>query len=118
MLIEASFSESIDESFVSSTNFKVIDSVSGEIPGAVLYQTSSRRIALLISSSFDFASQEVVTATVSGNIESLFGLSLDGNSNGVGEGSPTDDFIWSFTVETVTGVDDEFGNISQEYSLS
>ena len=72
----------------------------------------------MISSSFVFASEEVVTVTLSGDIESLFGLSLDGNSNGVGEGSPADDFVWTFTVETITGVDDEFGNIPQEYSLS
>lgn len=118
VLIDAIFSESIDESFVNSANFSAVGSVSGDIPGIVLYQDAAQRLAILISNSFDFASEEVVTVTVSGNFESLLGLTLDGNSNGVGEGSPTDDFVWSFTIETIIGVDDEYGKIPQEYVLS
>ena len=114
--IDAALSERIqNESFALLT---AAGSVSGEIPGLVIYNDVAHGITLLIDNSFDFASEEVVTVTIPGNIRSLFGLTLDGNSNGVGEGSPTDDFIWSFTVETLTGVDDEFGNIPREYSLS
>ena len=87
-MIDANFSESIGESFVNSANFSAAGSVSGAVPGIVLYQEAPRRLALLISNSFDFASEEVVTVTVSGDFESLFGLSLDDNSNGVGEASP------------------------------
>lgn len=118
IFIDATFTENIDESFVNSENFSAVGSVSGTIPGNVLYVDEQMKIALFLDNSFNFVSDEVVTVTVSGDFESLFGLSLDGNSDGVGNGSPTDDFIWSFTVEPVTGIDNELGNIPQENSLA
>ena len=114
--IDATLSESIQDETFSLLNAD--GSISGEIPGSVLYNNATQTITLLISNSFDFASEEVVTVTIHGDIRSLFGLTLDGNLNGVGEGSPTDDFVWSFTIETVIGIDDEFRNIPQEYALS
>ncbi len=71
-----------------------------------------------MDNSFDFASDEVVTVTLSGDIVSFFGLGLDGNMNGISEGSPTDDFVWSFTVETIVGIEDDPNGIPKEYSLS
>ena len=45
VLIDVNFSESIDESFVNSANFSAVGSVSGDIPGIVLYQNAALRVA-------------------------------------------------------------------------
>ena len=116
-VIESVFSESIEEASANSSTFSAVGSVSGAIPGAVIYSSGAKKILLLVDGSFDFASEEVVTVTASGDILSLFGLGVDGDLDGESEGSPTDDFVWTFTIETITGIEDAIA-LPEEYSLS
>jgi len=115
--IDATFTEGVVADSLNSNTFFVEGSVSGLVPGLVLYSALTKRVTFIIDNTFDFASDELVTVTISGDLPSLFGLTLDGNLNGTSDGSPTDDFIWSFTVETITGVDDEIETVPDEYSL-
>ncbi len=52
---------------------------------------------------YDFAFSTVYKCTVYSFAEDIAGNSLDGDSDGTAEGSPTDDYTWSFTTGTAGG---------------
>jgi len=103
-IITATVDVDLDAATVNSETVVVNGSTSGPIPGSPNYFASPKRIAYIVDSGFDFAFDEVVTVTLTGEILSVIGLGLDGNGNGESEGSPIDDFAWEFTTESPVGI--------------
>jgi len=61
---------------------------------------------------------DTITVTISAEITDEFGEGLDGNSNGRYEGSPADDYSWTFYTQIVTGIEDPVSErIPMSFSL-
>jgi hypothetical protein len=58
---------------------------------------------------------DTVIVTISAEATDVFGEGLDGNGNGRYEGSPADDYSWTFYTKIVTGVE---GPIPEPLSFS
>jgi len=95
-IIRVQFSEMLDASTISAGDITVVGSVSGPHTGAFTYVAESAQAVFVPDTAF--AVGEEVTVTVSGEVEDLTGNGLDGDRDGVSEGSPLDDATWRFTV--------------------
>ncbi len=91
------FNEEIDHTTLNPETVIVEGSESGELPATIIYYTGD--YMLLISPEKDFRVGEKVTITLKGVIKDLVGNSLDGDEDGVAEGSPIDDFILTFNTK-------------------
>ncbi|UCE38016.1 MAG: Ig-like domain-containing protein [Thermoplasmata archaeon] len=66
-----------------------------EIPGEFSWDNNT----LYFHPKWEFLDLTEYTVTINGNIaQDIVGYTLDGNANGLAEGSPTDDYSWSFTT--------------------
>ena len=91
------FSEALDEQTVIADNISVISGKSGSaIEGSLSY--NSELYQIIFTPTAGFAAEDSIVVTVSGALLDLAGNSLDGNDDGVGEGSPVDDYTFSFTT--------------------
>ncbi|HKJ69211.1 MAG TPA: T9SS type A sorting domain-containing protein, partial [bacterium] len=72
--------------------------VQGSQSGAVSFSTLDLDTILAIVPDTRFFALEQVDVTLQGNILDLWGNTLDGNDDGDAEGSPTDDYDWSFSI--------------------
>jgi len=115
--IRARFSEIMDSSSFDSTSVIVSGSISGPIPGEIIFRPGFNSLNIVRSPDFTYAFGETVTVTLTAGVRSILGLSLDGNENGVEEGSPTDDYTWSFTIEQPTSVDGHSDEKVTSYQL-
>jgi len=115
--IRARFSEIMDSSSFDSTSGIVSGSISGPIPGEIIFRPGFNSLSIVRSPDFTYAFGETVTVTLTAGVRSILGLSLDGNENGVEEGSPTDDYTWSFTIEQPTSVDGHSDEKVTSYQL-
>lgn len=70
---------------------------SGALSAVLSYLEDQKR--LLISPMSDFQPEEKVTVRLRNHITNEAGLGLDGNGNGVDDGSPEDDVVWRFTTQ-------------------
>jgi len=95
--IQVGFDEAMDTGSISISNLTVQGVVSGTHVGSIAYDAVNQKLTLVPDNSFEYG--ELVNVTVSKDITDLADNSLDGNENGVADGSPTDDYAWSFTVE-------------------
>ncbi len=90
------FSEPMDMSTITTANILLKDSFDTPVAGTVNY------IAGTSSATFTadnlLARGETYTATVLSAVTDLAALGLDGNDNGLSEGSPLDDHSWQFTT--------------------
>jgi enediyne biosynthesis protein E4 len=103
--IKGRFSEIMDSSSFDSTTVFAVGSVSGPIPGEIVFRPAFNSLSIVRPSDFTYAFGETVTVTLTAGILSTLGLSLDGNGNGIEEGSPIDDYVWSFTIQQPTSVE-------------
>ncbi len=95
--IQVSFDEAMDTGSISISNLTVQGAVSGTHVGSIAYDAVNQKLTLTPDDAFEYG--ELVNVTVSEDITDLAGNPLDGNDNGVADGSPADDYAWSFTVE-------------------
>jgi parallel beta-helix repeat protein len=95
-IIEASFDQLVDPSTVDASSVQVVGSLSGPVLGSVTYY--SRTAGLVFEPASDLLVGEVVTVTLSASIEDMSGIGLDSDGDGVAEGSPEDDSVWTFLV--------------------
>ncbi len=95
--IQVSFDEAMDTGSISISNLTVQGAVSGTHVGSIAYDAVNQKLTLVPDDLFEYG--ELVNVTVSKDITDLAGNPLDGNENGVTDGSPADDYAWSFTVE-------------------
>ncbi|MEE9465427.1 MAG: PQQ-binding-like beta-propeller repeat protein, partial [Candidatus Neomarinimicrobiota bacterium] len=76
--------------------------VSGAVSGAIDVQTSLTGNELTLIPNEAFTAHDTITIHLKGLITDTQGVGLDGNANGDPDGSPTDDYIWTFTT-TILG---------------
>ena len=86
----------MDAATINAGTINVVGSISGAHAGALTYLAGPAQA--VFTPAVPFTVGESVTVTLRGNITDLGGRGLDGNRNGVSEGTPADDFTWSFTV--------------------
>jgi len=100
--IQVQFSEAMNEALLSNSNITVSGSISGAHTGTISYDQSTD--TMLFSPVVDFVLCERISVVINGSIQDLVGISLDSNGNSLVEGSPADDYAWSFNVESCNGL--------------
>ena len=93
--INVIFNEVINEEALNGTTVIVYGTLGGNLSGNISYSSSS---VLTFDPSENFIPNDTITVTLTGNIQDLDGNGLDGNNNGISEGSPADDCSWTFTA--------------------
>lgn len=99
-IIVIAFNESMDTSSVESA-FSYTDGIAGWTiaNGAVLWNSpTNNRMSFNPTADFEYSVKYTVTID-SDFARDVNGNYLDGNKNGVAEGGPSDDYLWSFTTE-------------------
>ena len=94
--ITATFSEEINQTYLGASTIIVKDDDTNTIEGEISYDTDSRTVAFQPAEELKFGILYYVTLTT--GIPDLSGNGLDGNGDGTFQGSPTDDYSWSFTA--------------------
>jgi len=94
--ITATFSEEINQSYLTPATIVVKDDESNTIDGEISYDPDSRTVTFQPGEELEYGNLYYVTLSV--GILDLAGNGLDGDGDGTFEGSPTDDYSWSFTA--------------------
>jgi hypothetical protein len=95
---------------------RVFSKKEGEIGGVVHnYGNGSQRYTFYPSKRFP--PSDTIVVRISANIIDVFGEGLDGNGDGRYEGSPTDDYTWTFFTQTVTKVHDAKSTVPDDFVL-
>jgi len=93
--ITIGISEPIEEDQVNSSNFSFVSGRTGAaIDGQLTYLSNMWEVRFNPAESL--LPLDTITVTVSGNLTDPVGNSLDGDRDGVEEGSPDDDYVFSF----------------------
>lgn len=90
------FSEPMDQSTITTTNILLEDSSATPVTGTVNYLAGTASATFTPDSVLKRG--ETYTATVLSAVRDLAAFGLDGNKNGLSEGSPLDDYSWQFTT--------------------
>ena len=94
--IVAAFNNTMDAGTMTSGNVSVVGSVSGAMTGTVIYEAATRQLVFMPQE--PYTEGETVQVTLKAAITDAGGHGLDGDGDGMEEGSPTDDYLWSFIV--------------------
>jgi len=94
--ISATFSEPMNESTITIDSFTLAGS---EVSGTVTYDPAT--YTATFTPDGDLAHDARYTAGIAATAKDLAGNSLDGDGDGTSEGSLQDDYIWSFTTESI-----------------
>jgi hypothetical protein len=97
--IRAEFDERITSDSLNARNVSVASESSGPISGEFFYEESLRRMTFFPSE--DLPPDDNITVTISTGVKGLSGLPLDGDGDGQSDGSPEDDFSWSFRTQAL-----------------
>ncbi len=97
--IEIVFSEIMDISTLNYDTIKLFDDKGNQINLSGLKITSTFD-SVIIRPASTLEENKVYRVVASGNISDACDNKLDGNKNNTAEGSPTDDFVWTFTTGT------------------
>jgi hypothetical protein len=89
--ISVTFSEPMNEASAENA-FSIVP----DVPGS--FGWASNTLTFDPTTNLSHSTEYIIT--VAGTAEDLAGNGLDGNDNGSAEGSPADDYSWSFTTET------------------
>ena len=119
-IIKACFSKKMKAGDFNNNTVKVSGSVTGEFAEVHIYYNTE--METLFAWTYDlFQGEETVEVVLSGNIRDIHWNTLDGNSNGAAEGSPTDDYVWTFEAKAYLGPPMQEGwpvSIGQAWSQS
>ncbi len=94
--ISAVYDQRITADSLNSSNV-IVSSSSGIVLGEILYDESQRTMTFIPAE--NLPADDDITVTITTSIEGSSGLPLDGNGNGQPDGSPEDDFSWSFHTQ-------------------
>jgi uncharacterized protein YegL len=100
--IHVVFSEMMDVSLLTESNITVDGSITGIHEGSISYDSVTN--TLTFDPDTEFMLQEDVIMTISGEIADMSGITLDGNENDLSEGSPSDDYTFSFIINESDGL--------------
>jgi len=95
---------------------KVFSKKEGEI-SSVVHNYGNNFQTYTLYPSKKFLPEDAITIRISADIMDVFGEGLDGNGNGRYEGSPTDDYTWTFFTQTVTSVQDEKSMVPNDFEV-
>ncbi|MCK5561506.1 MAG: PQQ-binding-like beta-propeller repeat protein, partial [Thermoplasmata archaeon] len=90
------FSEPMDQSTITTSNILLKDGSATPVIGTVNYLAGTASATFTPDSVLKRG--ETYTATVLSAVKDLATFGLDGNKNGLSEGSPLDDYSWQFTT--------------------
>ncbi len=96
--IQVDFDQRVISDSITAATFKVTSAAQGPLVGFITYDQSQRR--LLFNVNANLLPEDLITVVLSGTIPQEGGSGLDGNGNGIDEGSPADDYSWSFRTGT------------------
>jgi len=91
--ISVTFSEDV---VAGEDDIIVTGSTSGTVSGETTYNSGT--FTLTFTPSQQFAAKETVTVTVIATVEDTWDNGLDGDEDGISEGTPHDDYVFSFTT--------------------
>lgn len=97
--VQVVFDQRIISDSLTSASFTVSGAAQGPITGSITWDGSQRR--LLFQASQNLLPDDLITVRLKGSIPQESGVGLDGDGDGAAEGSPADDFVWSFRTQTV-----------------
>jgi outer membrane protein assembly factor BamB len=101
--IQVVFNEQIDTGTLTSETIILQNSDEEPLPFATTYTFNDDISKLIVSPSGLLPANDTIYITLTGLIQDVAGNGLDGNGNGISEGSPDDDFSWFFY--TGSGID-------------
>jgi len=92
-------------------------SVSQNSPGSFAWSNLDRTLTFRPDAVWDYSG--VLTFRLPGNVRDTMGRQLDGNFNQVSEGSPTDDFVWTFTFlpPTIYSLEPSYGEVGDTVKI-
>src|SRR5690606_33157814 len=96
--IQVDFDQRVISDSITAATFNVTSAAQGPLVGFITYDQSQRR--LLFNVNANLLPEDLITVVLSGTIPQEGGSGLDGNGNGIDEGSPADDYSWSFRTGT------------------
>ncbi len=96
-IITVNFNQRMAADSLVQDNISVQGSKSGAVAATLYYVESLKQLQIVPA--YDLQPLEEVTIRLSARIANENGLGLDGNANGIAEGSPIDDVTWSFTTQ-------------------
>jgi VWFA-related protein len=95
------FSEALETSTIGSTSLSVNGSIFGDYTGNYSFDNGTNTLSFTPNQNYLLG--EEISVNLSGSLTDLSGLGLDGNGNDVSEGSPLDDYFWSFLITNAAG---------------
>lgn len=94
--IKALFSELMDDSTMNDNSIVITDQGGSGISKTISYDENTNVVTIIPTVNLPIENE--ITVKLTASISDTAGNGLDGNRNGIAEGSPDDDFIWSFTT--------------------
>ena len=98
MEINITFNEPINPSTLTASSFIVKDSGSNSVSGVISYDAVTK--TAIFKPVADLKRSEGYTVTLTTGVQDYWTNALDGNLNNISDGSPEDDFYWSFTTSS------------------
>jgi hypothetical protein len=95
-IIKTIFSDDISTDTLNPSTVLVVSYDGEYIKSDIFFLEDSRELRLSFYNDLEFNTK--YTVLITSGVRNTAGLGLDGNKNGVSEGSPIDDYSWSFTT--------------------
>jgi peptide/nickel transport system substrate-binding protein len=96
--IVVKFDNAMDPATMVASNVEVLGSPGGSITTSVSYNAETRQLYIFPNDTF--ATGASVQVTLKAAMADIGGNGLDGDGDGLAEGSPADDKVWTFDVAT------------------
>jgi len=89
-------SELMDTGTINTNNVSIKAEGGMILAASVSYDEATNQISIAPQELLPV--DQLITVTISGNVSDTTGNGLDGNCNGISEGSPDDDYVWTFST--------------------
>jgi len=86
---------------LSASTFSLVDGQSQPVSGTISYSATSKTVTFTPDA--DLAQGVTYTAKLTGDVLGANSIGLDGDADGTAEGTPTDDYSFSFTTKMIYG---------------
>ncbi len=121
--ITATFNEPINPTTLTTSSFSVVDGSSNSISGKISYDSITRTATF--NPDTNLKPNEVYTVIITTGVQDNWANELDGNMNNIQDGSPADDYSWTFSTSmnkppTLTNaiISPKWGNLDTEFKYS
>jgi hypothetical protein len=97
-IISTIFSENLTFESVNQSTIFIIDSQRNFVDGEIYFIPDLKELRISFYKDLKFDTKYTIFITA--EVRDLLGNGLDGNKNGISQGSPVDDYTWSFTTKS------------------